>query len=473
MISCPSREILLGLLREELPGGDADPVREHLSRCEYCLEALDRLSDDPDLARWIAEGRGGGGEETARLLARDQVRAARESDLDATGMPAGLPPTPPSPADPGHEPGWLGPYRIDAEIGRGGMGVVLRGFDESLRRTVAIKVLHPGMSHDQARSRFVREARAAALVEHDHIVRIYAVANPPDASPYLVMEYLDGMTLAEAIQRDRWLAPGDAARVAAEVADGLAAAHRAGLIHRDIKPSNILFERATGRAKIGDFGLARFDSEASDLTADGVIAGTPAYLSPEQALGVVAPDQRSDVYSLGVTLYECLAGEPPFRGAAHLVVHQVIHDDPRPPRTLNDAIPRDLETICLKAMAREPANRYSSAAELAADLRRYLRGEPIRARPAGRVERSWRWCRRNSRLASLTAAVILLLAALAAGSTMAAFRIAQGRAEVSRYARRADSQRSLALEAFSNLITGVQDRLSGQGGTLELRRALL
>jgi serine/threonine-protein kinase len=169
-----------------------------------------------------------------------------------------------------------------------------------------------------------------------------------------------------------------------------------------------MLDTATGRAKITDFGLARAAASASALTQEGAVPGTPAYMSPEQAQGTGDLDARSDVYSRGVTLYEALTGEVPFRGLPHLVLRQVIQDEPRPPRRLNDAVPRDLETVCVKAMAKEPGRRYATARDLADDLRRFVNAEPVRARPVGRVGRGWRWCRRNPIIAGLAAALVLV-----------------------------------------------------------------
>ncbi len=180
---------------------------------------------------------------------------------------------------------------------------------------------------------------------------------------------------------------------------GLEAAHSVGLIHRDIKPSNILLDLATGRAKIMDFGLWR-SVDAAGLTLEGELLGTPAYMSPEQIRQPDAIDVRSDVYSLGATLYEALTGTEPFRGTTHGVLLQVLHEEPRRPRLLNEAVPLDLETICLHALAKEPARRYGSAAAMADDLRRWLRSEPIQARPIGAAERSWRSQTQSARCSS-------------------------------------------------------------------------
>src|SRR5262249_4634067 len=204
-----------------------------------------------------------------------------------------------------------------------------------------------------------------------------------------------------------------------QVALALTAAHARGLVHRDIKPSNILLEAGSERAKLTDFGLARVTEAVGVSTSQsGRIVGTPGYMSPEQIVSPGEVDGRSDVYSLGVVLYELLTGERPFRGVPHLLLQQVVHDEPRPPRKLSDNIPRDLETVCLKAMAKAPARRYLTVRELAEDLGRFLAGEPIKARPVGSAERLWRWCRRNPALATMGTGVALLLVSVAVVSTL-------------------------------------------------------
>jgi tetratricopeptide (TPR) repeat protein len=401
MTVCPPVENLRDLLQGELPPDLATELREHIQECGACLDILDHLSDDPDVDLWLADG----GQGTRQVV----LEGLRTTPFLHPAPTLGPPRRP-------DDLGTLGPYDIEVEVGQGGTGVVYRARDRTMGRVVALKVLRPDLADDHARERFVREVRAASRVEHDHIVRIYATADPADPILCFAMEYLAGPSLAERLRVGGRLDPREAAEVVAQTARGLAAAHAAGLVHRDVKPDNILFEPATGRAKIGDFGLARLVSEATGLTRDGVVAGTPAYLSPEQARGESQAGPLADVYALGVTLYECLAGEPPFRGSPLRVVHQILNDDPCPPRALNEAIPRDLETICLKAMAKEPHFRYASAADLADDLDRWLRSEPIRARPIGPVGRFTRFARRKPLVASLFTALAL---ALISGTTAA------------------------------------------------------
>jgi WD40 repeat protein/tRNA A-37 threonylcarbamoyl transferase component Bud32 len=302
----------------------------------------------------------------------------------------------------------LGRFELLGVLGRGAFGTVYKARDPELDRTVAVKVPRAGnLAGRQELDRFLREARSAAQLRHPSIVTVHEVGQR-DSLPYLVSDFVQGVTLADNLSARR---PGfrEAAELVAAVADALQYAHEQGVVHRDIKPSNIMMG-ADGKPSVMDFGLAKREAGEITMTIEGQVLGTPAYMSPEQARGEGhAVDGRGDVYSLGVVLYQLLTGELPFRGTQRMLLHQVLHDEPRSPRSFNDRIPRDLETVCLKAMAKEQVRRYQTARDFADDLRRWLKGEPIHARPVGLWERGWRWAKRQPAVAAL-----VLVSALAA-----------------------------------------------------------
>jgi eukaryotic-like serine/threonine-protein kinase len=327
--------------------------------------------------------------------------------------------------DPSDVPAWrrtgpigaIGPYDLLGEIGRGGMGVVHLGRHRTLTtRLAAIKVLHRGAAGAEERARFLTEARSFASLQNPNIVRIYDVFDPPagEGEPFVALEYVEGGTLADRLAGTP-LPPRDAAELLVPLAEAISHAHLRGVIHRDLKPANVLLAE-DGMPKITDFGLAKQLDADSAQTRTGVIMGTPSYMAPEQASGrthEVGP--LADVYGLGAIFYETLTGRPPFRATSILeTLGQVIADDPVPPRSLQPGVPRDLETICLKCLNKEPARRYASAGDLAGDLRRFLGGEPILARPTGMLERTVKWVKRRPTAAALIGAGGVALAALVA-----------------------------------------------------------
>jgi tetratricopeptide (TPR) repeat protein/tRNA A-37 threonylcarbamoyl transferase component Bud32 len=304
-------------------------------------------------------------------------------------------------------------YQILGELGRGGMGVVYKARQLRLNRIVALKMILAGdYAPAETIVRFMAEAESIARVHHPHIVQIFAYGDH-DGRPYFEMEYVDGGSLADRLGGKPWPLR-DAAGLVETLARAIHAAHALGVVHRDLKPANILLTN-DGIPKIADFGLAKCLDTETGLTRTEWIVGSPSYMAPEQAGEGGRPiGPMADVYSLGAILYELITGRPPFRAATILeTLGQVRTDLPMAPARLRRGLPRDLATICLKCLEKDPARRYGSAAELAEDLRRFEAGEAIRARPAGAHERLWRWCRREPAVASMALALLAGLVGVA------------------------------------------------------------
>jgi hypothetical protein len=332
---------------------------------------------------------------------------------DTPRRPAGDGPPGAGVDSPGEAPRQFGRFRLHRELGRGGFGIVFLADDPHLRRPVALKVPRPeALASADLRQRFVREACAAARLDHPNVVPVHEVGAVGEVC-YIVSAYCPGDNLAVWLRRQPGpVEPATAAALVAAVADAVAHAHGHGVFHRDLKPSNVLLvprAEADGPAggdglafvpRLTDFGLAKLLEGESQDTTTGVVLGTPVYMAPEQAEGwAEAVGAPTDVYALGVVLYELLTRRLPCQGASLLLtLDQVRSGRPVPPRHWQPGVPRDLETVCLKCLHKEPGQRYQTAAALAEDLRRFLRQEPVAARPPGLAARAWGWCRRPERI---------------------------------------------------------------------------
>jgi formylglycine-generating enzyme required for sulfatase activity len=367
---------------------------------------------------------------------------------------------PARPATPGGGPLPTVPgYTLTGVIAKGGMGIVYHGTQLGLNRPAAVKLMH-GWARDNATAlvRFTIEAEAVARLRHPHVVGVYEFGEY-DGSPFLAMEFLDGGTLEERIRRHGRFPPAEAAGLVAVLADAVSAAHAQGVVHRDLKPSNVMFT-AAGVPKITDFGLARIGG--GEVTVSGVMLGTPRYMSPEQAEGRVRETgTATDVWALGCILYRVLTGRLPFDAASDpATIQQVIHSEPLAPRRLTPDVPRDLETICLKCLEKEPQRRYATADALAADLRAYLDGRPIAARPVSLAERGWKWAKRHPARAAVAAATVVLLAAAAVTVVQVgeAMRAERERGErVARATAAAEVIAAAETAAVPSLIDGLGD----------------
>ena len=328
----------------------------------------------------------------------------------------------------------FGDYELLEEIARGGMGVVYKARQKSLDRLVAVKFLLFGPhASTEFIKRFRIEASAAAALQHPSIVAIHEVG-VHEGEHFLVMDLVDGPNLAKLV-REQPLPPKRAAQYLKTIAEAIHYAHEHGILHRDLKPSNVLID-STDQPRVTDFGLAKRletdsqpSTQLSQLTVSGQVMGSPGYMPPEQASGGRGKmSRRSDVYSLGAMLYHLLTGRPPFgAGSVAETLKQVESQEPVSLQLLNPAVPLDLETICTKCLQKEPRIRYHTALELAEECGRFMNDEPICARPITRAEKLWRWCRRHPAVASLAAAVAVLLITATTVSTVAALRVSSAR----------------------------------------------
>ena len=349
--SCLSFQVLDQIAQNEVSPNELLSIEEHVSECQYCREMLDGQYTSSQWSELIRPA-----------LSESQMPGSSAADDGADHSSAILKLL--GPTDDPNMLGRIGNYEIVGVIGQGGMGAVFKGFDRSLNRFVAIKMLLPHLAASgAARKRFAREGQAVAAVVDDHVMAIHCV-DAFQGIPYLVMTYSRGVSLQKRLNDNGPLDTREILRIGMQAAKGLAAAHAQGIVHRDIKPSNILLDQSVERVQLVDFGLARAVDDAS-LTCSGTLAGTPQYMSPEQARAE-AVDHRSDLFSLGSVLYAMCVGHAPFRAESSYSVLRLITDkEPRPIREVNAEIPEWLSAIIEKLMSKSPEDRYSSANKVA------------------------------------------------------------------------------------------------------------
>ncbi len=367
----------------------------------------------------------------------------------------------------------VGGYELIELIGKGGMGVVFKARQIALDRIVALKMIKPGETDDpQFVQRFQAEAEAAAKLNHIGIVQVFDVGQDGDQY-FFSMALVEGKSLLDLVRQGP-LPARDAARFCREIAEAMQYAHDRHLLHRDLKPANILIER-NGQAKITDFGLAKTIHGDSDLTATGQVLGTPSYMPPEQARASVEEvGEGSDIYSIGAILYHLIIGRPPFQAAtAYDILSQVIHDEPIPLRRFNRNIDRDLETICLKCLEKDPDHRYATAGKLAGDLDCYLEGRPIAARPVGLIGRAWKWCKRKPLVAGLSAAFVVSLLGGAIAASYFSVRANSFAVQANLNAQNDRQQSEFILTVLQSVFLDISKKLESIPAAQQARREIL
>jgi len=381
----------------------------------------------------------------------------------------------------------FGDYELISPLGQGGMGVVYKARQKAANRLVALKIIRPDRMSNMTEvtqrrmvDRFKAEAHAAARLQHDNLVTVYDVGEI-EGCHYFSMQFVEGGSLSDQIS-DRSLDSREAATFVEPVCRAVHAAHEEGILHRDIKPANILIEDGTLRPRIADFGLAKLQNEDQELTRSGEAMGTPSYMPPEQFGDAASATARSDIYSIGATLYHLLSGRPPFKAATSMAtMRQVLNVEPVALRELNPEVDQDLETICMKCLEKEPDRRFQTAAEVADELKRFINGEPILSRPLSRAERFARWCRRNPLVSSLSGlaavSVVVALVSLAVAyvkTDEARKQVEDSLKETTKAQQVSEASFQDALAAVNDFFTRVsEDRLMNEPGAEGLRHELL
>ncbi len=419
MPDCPQIRQLRELLDEKLPEDDRVWVSGHVADCSVCQSQLDALTSEDILTEPNSDKATVVTTETDDEIQKLMQRLKKDETETVATLSRGASTTAtqtivfPEPATATAPLGGIDKYEVQEQLGKGASGYLFKARDRQLHRTVALKVLRQElMISEKAHTRFESEARAAASLVHPNIIAIHDVQSPENFPSYLALEFVEGESLRDRLERKGRTKIKEAVQIVRQVMRGLQAAHDEGVVHRDIKPANVMIDLQKGKVKIADFGLARLMDQPTGLTQEGIIAGTPQFMSPEQINSPTKVDGRSDIYSAGVLFYELLTGEVPFDGDLRTVLHSVCNVEPEAPRSVNGEVPRDLETVCLKMMAKDVDRRYQTAGEVVNELGRWLVGKPIQARSVTVWEKAWYWARQHPRVAALSGAFVVVLFAL-------------------------------------------------------------
>ncbi len=451
-LGCPSDTDLRLWLDHSDPDISSSPIHTHIEYCKSCQERIESLTSFPELFLPDIEI-----DETGLDIEKilEKVKSLPEVSTPRGNVHVQVGDT-------------IKNYRLESIIGKGGMSVVFLANDEKLHRKVALKILcaHPEFDNSH---KVLSEARKLANIRHENVIRVLEVIEPDKNTPgAIVMEWMRGPSLAQMIHENPTLSVKQAAILLVQVARGVGAIHDAGILHCDIKPGNILLDDQTAQPRLVDFGMARFAdvNRQISMVAPG---GTPQYMSPEQVQGSKNLNATTDIYSLGVTLYESLTAEVPFHGSVAGVLNQILQREPVPPSSLKENIPKDLETICLKAMNKNPSDRYKTSKEFAEDLQNFLDGKPITARPMNPLQKVWRWSQRNPKIAVAFLISAISLLALGVVSMLAANHQYQERLHTQKEFHRAEENLNIVLNNIHQVIGNLQEELGARPGMTKIR----